>query len=89
MAAVLGLLAILLGGGVWHQGPGLLDRLVGGPNPPATPGEVSQVTGTPGGLPAVVITATVTATGTTIATPLQPLPLHPHRLRQPGHWPRR
>ena len=59
------------------MGPGLLDRLVGGPNPPATPGEVSQATGTPGGLPAVVLTSTVTATGTTIATPLQTLTFTP------------
>jgi serine/threonine protein kinase len=64
MAAVIGLLAILLVVAYGIQGPGLLDRLVGGPNPPATPGEVSQVTGTPIGLPAVAITPTVTATGT-------------------------
>jgi eukaryotic-like serine/threonine-protein kinase len=64
MAAVIGLLAIALVVAFGIQGPGLLDRLVGGPNPPATPGEVSQVTGTPAGLPAVVITPTVTATGT-------------------------
>ena len=62
MAAVLGLLAIGLGRAFGIMGPGLLDRLVGGPNPPATPGEVSQVTSTPSGLPAVVLTQTVTAT---------------------------
>ena len=77
MAAVLGLLAIALVVTFGIMGPGLLDRLVGGPNPPATPGEVSQATGTPGGLPAVVLTATVTATGTTIATPLQTLTFTP------------
>jgi serine/threonine-protein kinase len=77
MAAILGLFAILLVVAV-IQGPGLLDRLVGGPNPPATPGEVSQVTGTPAGLPGVIITPTVTATGTlpptATPTPAPPTP---------------
>ncbi len=68
MAAVLGLLAIALVAAFGIQGPGLLDRLIGGPNPPATPGEVSQATGTPGGLPAVVLTPTITLTGTPLAT---------------------
>ncbi|MFN8464242.1 MAG: serine/threonine-protein kinase [Caldilineaceae bacterium] len=68
MAAVLGLLAIALVVSFGIMGPGLLDRLVGGPNPPATPGEVSQVTSTPNGLPAVVLTQTVTATATPLAT---------------------
>ncbi len=74
MAAVIGLLAILLVVAYGIQGPGLLDRLVGGPNPPSTPGEVSQVTGTPAGLPAVVITLTVTATGTPPAATFTPVP---------------
>jgi serine/threonine-protein kinase len=69
MAAVIGLLAIALVLAFGIQGPGLLDRLVGGPNPPATPGEVSQATGTPQGLPGVVMTPTVTVTSTPMPSP--------------------
>jgi hypothetical protein len=76
MAAVIGLLAIALIAAFGIQGPGLLDRLVGGPNPPATPGEVSHATGTPQGLPGAVITPTVAATGTPVASPTAtPTPL--------------
>lgn len=66
ISAVIGLFAILLIALFGIQGPGLLDRLVGGPTPP---GEVSQATGTPGLLPGGVITTTVTATPTASATP--------------------
>ena len=70
MAAVIGLLTIgLVVITFGFQGPGLLDRLLGGPNPPATPGEVSQVTGTPTGLPLVVITPTVASTASPTLTP--------------------
>jgi hypothetical protein len=69
MAAVIGLLTIGLVVAFGFQGPGLLDRLLGGPNPPATPGEVSQVTGTPTGLPLVVISPTVTSTAAPSLTP--------------------
>ena len=79
MAAVIGLLAIMLVVAYGIQGPGLLDRLVGGPNPPATPGEVSQVTGTPAGLPAVVLTPTVTATGKPPPQLLRRCPPYSHR----------
>jgi serine/threonine-protein kinase len=66
---VLGLLAIMLFALFGLQGPGLLDRLIGGPPLTATPGEVSQATGTPVGLPGVVITETVTATPTASVAP--------------------
>jgi serine/threonine-protein kinase len=65
ISAIIGLFAILLIALFGFQGPGLLDRLIGGPTPP---GEVSQATGTPAGLPGGVITGTVTATVTPVAS---------------------
>ncbi len=75
MTAIIGLLAILLVV-VFMQGPNLLDRLTGGSTPPPTPGQVSQLTETPNGLPLIVITATVTATPPPSPTPT-PLPATP------------
>jgi hypothetical protein len=69
ISAVIGLFAIFLVALFGLQGPGLLDRLIGGATPSATPGEVSQATGTPGGLPGLVITGTLTATPTASAVP--------------------
>jgi len=69
ISAVIGLFAILLIALFGFQGPGLLDRLLGGGTPSPTPGEVSQATGTPGGLPGVVLTNTVTATPTASIVP--------------------
>lgn len=59
ISAIVGLFVIFAIALFGIQGPGLLDRLTGGPTPP---GQVSIATGTPGVLPGLVITDTMTAT---------------------------
>jgi serine/threonine-protein kinase len=69
LSAVLGLVALFLLVSLGIQGPGLLERLVGPPVPPVTPGEVSQLPGTPTLQPGAVITPTSTIGPTSTPEP--------------------
>lgn len=69
ISALAGLFVIFLVALFGIQGSGILGRLTGEATPSPTPGEVSQATGTPSGLPGLVITGTVTLTPTASASP--------------------